>query len=49
MPRLYLGVGQTSTPCKQGTGDPQTLLSISPIVDKGEHIPESMKLINMRE
>ena len=35
---IYLGVGQTSAPCKQGTGDPQTLPSISPIVDKGEHM-----------
>ena len=41
---IYLGVGQTCTPCKQGTGDPQTLPSISPIVNKGEHIPESMEV-----
>lgn len=41
---IYLGVGQTSTPCKQGAGDPLTLPSISPIVDKGEHMPESMEV-----
>ena len=41
---IYLGVGQTSTPCKQGTGDPQNLPSISHIVDKGEHMPESMEV-----
>ena len=45
---IYLGVGQTSTPCKQGTGDRQTLPSISPTVDKGEHIPESME-VDQRE
>ena len=28
----------------QGTGDPQTLPSKFPIVDKGEHRPESMEV-----
>ena len=41
---IYLGPVETSTPCKQDSRISRTLPSISPIVDKGENMSDSMEV-----